>query len=130
MHCFEWVGVTRGGASDLSIDSFANADNGYADPVLAGPTVERTTLISSDMGRLHGGPSRVAEGGENATTAGRFETGRMDAGVSGAACGVCVFVKGFAKVGATNVKGYGALSECSGDEDRARGCGQGMMPSK
>ena len=52
------VGVTRGGVSDLSIDSFENADNGYADPTLAGPTVERTTFISSDMGRLHGGPSQ------------------------------------------------------------------------
>ena len=75
-------------------------------------------------------PPRVAEGGENATTAGLFKPRHMDASVSGAACGVCMFMKGFVKVGATNMKGYGTLNECSGDEDRACGCGQGMMPSK
>ena len=55
-------------------------------------------------------PPRVAEGGENATTAGLFKPRHMDASVSSAACRVCVFVKGFAKVGTTNVKGYHTLN--------------------
>ena len=124
------IRVTHGGASDLSIDSFANADNGYMDPALSGPMVECRTFISSDMSHLHGGPFRVAEGGENATTAGLFEPRHMDTSVSGTACRVCVFVKGFMKVGTTNMKGYGTLSECSSNEGHACGCRQGMMPTK
>ena len=75
-------------------------------------------------------PPRVTEGGENAVTAGLFEPRHVDASVSSTACGVCMFVKGFAKVGTTNVKGYGNLNECSSDEDHAHGYGQGMMPSE
>ena len=66
------------------------------------------------MGHLHSGPSRVAEGCENATMAGHIEPGHMDTGVSCTACGVCMFV-GFVKVGMMNMNGYGPLSECNED---------------